>query len=299
MLWSAINISEGKDLEGLRCLARQLRRSKAYLADWSADPDHHRAVFSLVGSASQLPFAIEQIFHWAGEHIDLTKHTGEHPRLGAVDVVPFVPLSPEATPIEADELAHSVADNIAKKFNIPAFLYRDSGQLTLPEIRRGGPERLRQRMESGELAPTFGPRLPHPTQGVTVFGARTPLVAFNCLTDSTDLETAKLVAKDLRAANGGVPHLQVMAFPLASRGGVVQISMNILDPQGTPPHIAFLAVSQACAQRGLEVVSTELIGLVPQRALEDAFRHFLKLESFHSGQVAEWNLYHHHRLGED
>lgn len=299
MLWSAINISEGKNLEGLHELARQLRETDAKLADWSADPDHHRAVFSLVGTPSQLPDAIERIFVWANENIDLRRHEGEHPRLGAVDVVPFVPLSSDATAEDADHLAHSLAEHIANKFTIPIFLYRDSGQLTLPEIRRGGAARLRERMEAGELKPTFGPSLPHPSQGVSVFGARTALVAFNCITDSTDLETAKLVAKDLRAANGGIPHLQTLAFPLASRGGVAQISMNILDPRGTPPHIAFLAVSQACAQRGMEVVSAELIGLVPQRALEDAFRHFLKLESFHSGQVAEWNLHHHHHLGEE
>lgn len=294
VLWSAINISEGKDLEALNKLALALSGTGALLADWSADPDHHRAVFSLVGTPSDLHSSIEQIFHWADSHIDLADHAGEHPRLGAVDVVPFVPLSRSANTEIAHQAARQTAEDIAKKFNIPIFLYRDSSaegtRLTLPELRRGGSARLAQRMDNGELLPTFGPTAPHPRLGVSVFGARTPLVAYNCVTNCSDLEIGQAIARELRATNGGLPHLQALAFPLASRGGLIQISMNILDPQATPPHQAYLAVVDACKARGLEVIDTELIGLVPQSALEAAFKHFLKLGTFHSGQVAEWNI---------
>lgn len=298
--WSAINISEGRDLVGLRLLAERLVSSGASLADWSSDPDHHRAVFSLVGTASELERSIDEIFSWADEQIDLSKHRGEHPRLGAVDVVPFVPLSPDASGEEADRLAQSIGKVIAERFRLPVFLYRDSGSLTLPELRRGGPDKLRERLKCGDLKADYGPSTPHSRLGVSVFGARTPLVAFNCLTNSTDLELGKQIAAAIRATNGGIAHLQALAFPLASRGGLVQISMNILNPEQTPPHLAYSAVVQACAERGLAVVGTELIGLVPQKSLEAAFVHFLKLESFHSGQVAEWNLFHqNHHQGED
>lgn len=295
VLWSAINISEGKDLSGLVDLVAALSTKGARLADWSADPDHHRSVLSLVGTPFELATSIGQIFHWADTHIDLTSHRGEHPRLGAVDVVPFVPLSPDANTEIAHQAAQMIASDMAQKFNIPIFLYRDSSaegsRLTLPELRRGGSARLAERMAAGELQPTYGPALPHPRLGVAVFGARTPLVAYNCVTNTKDMEIGRAIAKELRATNGGLPHVQALAFPLASRQGLVQISMNILDPEETPPHLAYLAVVEACASRGLQVLDTELIGLVPKSALEAAFKHFMKLQSFHSGQVAEWNLY--------
>jgi glutamate formiminotransferase / 5-formyltetrahydrofolate cyclo-ligase len=302
ILWSAINISEGRDLEALQSLAFSLQSEGAQLADWSADTDHHRSVFSLVGSATQLSSAIEAVFRWAEQHIDLSRHAGEHPRLGAVDVVPFVPLSANATVESAHQVAESTAQFISQKFNIPSFLYRDSSQgqnpLTLPELRRGGLGRLGERMRDGTLKADFGPSEPHPQLGVTVFGARTPLVAFNCVLNTTNIEVGQQIAREIRASNGGTPHLQALAFQLESQGGAVQISMNILNPQETPPHIAYLAVCEASRKRALEVVSSELVGMLPLDSLEQAFCHFLKLDSFHTGQIAEWNLYSTHATGE-
>jgi len=293
-LWSAVNVSEGRDLGKLQQLEKILNTSDVQLADWSADPDHNRSVFSLVGTPSALLSAINLMVAWAERHLDLSSHSGEHPRLGAIDVVPFVPLSTDATVEWAHQTAQKVAQSIAINFNIPSFLYRDSTQkretLTLPELRRGGLERLQSLMEEGSLTPDFGPRTPHPKLGVSVFGARAPLVAFNCVLNTDSLEMGKEIAREIRASNGGVPHLQALAFRLESRSSAVQISMNILNPKETPPHIAYLAVCDACKKRDLEVVSSELIGLLPLESLEKAFCHFLKLESFHSNQIAEINL---------
>lgn len=297
VLWSAINISEGRDLESLTDLALRLERSRVCLADWSADFDHNRSVFSLVGTVETLALGIEEIFSWAQSHITLHTHSGVHPRLGAVDVIPFVPLSAGSSLEEAKKAALEIAPQIAEKFNIPTFLYRDSSStpspLTLPELRRGGLQRLQERMALGELRPDFGPAVAHASLGVSVFGARPPLTAFNCLLNTDQLDLGRAIAKEIRGSNGGVPHLQSLAFQLGSQQNRVQVSMNILNPQETPPHIAYLAVKQACQKRGLEIVKSELIGLVTLESLQRAFQHFLQLESFRPGQVAEWNLLHH------
>lgn len=294
VVWSAINISEGRDLKGLKALAEYLDSGGFGLADWSADPDHHRSVFTLVGTATALERGVEAIFAWVAQNLDLTSHSGVHPRLGAVDVVPFAPLSKATTIEDAQTIALRIASRIAERFVIPVFLYRESsttpGALTLPDLRRGGPEALKERMIAGELVPNFGPRIPHPTLGVSVFGARPPLTAFNCMIDSYDLEIGRSIAREIRASSGGVPHLQALAFPLESRNGQIQVSMNILDPEATAPHIAYLAVEQACQKRGLGITSSELIGLVPLSALESAFKHFLQLEGFQPNQTAERNL---------
>lgn len=294
ILWSAINISEGRDTKALQILVDKLGQTGAKLADWSSDSDHHRSVFSLVGTASELEQSIVQIFHWAENRVNLAQHAGEHPRLGAVDVVPFVPLSSAASVDHAREAAQRVAQKVAQKFNIPVFLYRQSSTseppLTLPNLRRGGPSKLRERLENGELRVDFGPTEPHPRLGVSIFGARTPLTAFNCVLNTKDLTLGKAIAREIRASNGGVPHLQALAFVLESRENLVQISMNILEPKETPPHVAYLAVAKACERRQLEIVDSELIGLLQIEALKQAFQHFLKLPTFHTGQIAEWNL---------
>lgn len=301
VLWSAINISEGKDRAAIEGLVASLRRDGVWVADWSLDPDHHRSVVSLVDSPAKLERGILTIYSWAKSHVDLRRHEGVHPRLGAVDVIPFVPLSTGATRQDAQDLAAEVARQVASEFEVPVFLYRESSlateQRTLPELRRGGLSGLTEKMQSGALAADFGPSMPHPSLGVSVMGARPPLTAFNCLLDTRDLTLGQEIAREVRASSGGLSHLQALAFPLASLGGQVQISMNLLNPQETPPHLAYLAVQAASARRGLQVVSSELIGLVPMQALEQAFQHFLQLGSFHQSQVAENNLWNHSTEG--
>ncbi len=293
-LWSAINISEGRKVEALGQLADALSSTGVSLADWSADADHNRSVFSLVGDQPTLLVGLRVIFAWATKHIDLGCHQGQHPRLGAVDVVPFAPLG--STDMEyTRQAARACATAISEEFSLPIFLYRESSPdkalpVTLPFLRRGGLNRLSQRLAEKEIQQDFGPNTPHPTLGVSVFGARPPLVAYNCVLDTSDLEIGKKVAARVRESGGGLPGLQALAFPLAARAGAVQISMNLLEPAKTPPHLAYLKVDQVAAEYGANVVSSELIGLVPEEALREAFRHFLKLDQLRPNQIAERNL---------
>lgn len=296
LIWSAINISEGQRAERLGALADRLSTagSGLILADWSADADHNRSVFSLIGDAEALRKGLVAIFDWAQDHLDLRQHQGHHPRLGAVDVVPFAPLG--ATTMEqAREAALLCAREISQRFGVPIFLYRESSPnqalpVTLPYLRRGGLPELAQRLERGDVKNDLGPSTPHPSLGVSVFGARPPLVAYNCVLDTTDLQIGKQIAARVRASAGGPAGLQALAFPLEQRGGAVQISMNLLDPGATPPHLAFLKVQDVAAEFGAAVTSSELIGMVPQEALRAAFRYFLKLDDLRAGQVAEENL---------
>lgn len=294
LIWSAINISEGRDVQALTELADSLTGSGLHLADWSADADHNRSVFSLVEDGEGLRKGLHAIFTWASEHIDLGRHQGHHPRLGAVDVVPFAPLGP-TTMEEAREVGWNCATEIARNFQIPIFLYRESSSsrdmpVTLPFLRKGGLEQLALRLGQGEVKNDLGPSQPHPRLGVSVFGARPPLVAYNCVLDTNDLAIGKLIAAQVRERGGGPRGVQALAFPLDNRGGAIQISMNLLEPGETPPHLAFLKVVEVAQQYGATVSSSELIGLVPQEALRAAFRHFLKLDDLRPNQVAEENL---------
>lgn len=294
LIWSAINISDGCRVEALTELADALQAAEIDLADWSADADHNRSVFSLIGDPDALLAGMRLIFAWAAEHIDLREHVGRHPRLGAIDVVPFAPLG-ETTMEQAKTVSRQCAEAIANEFEVPIFLYRESSAstelpLTLPYLRRGGLQALRERLQAGEVRNDFGPNLVHPQLGVSIFGARPPLVAYNCVLDTTNLEVGKSIASAVRESGGGLRGLQALAFPLAQRGGAVQISMNLIDPSVAPPHLAYLEVCKTAQQYGVAVTSSELIGLVPQEALRAAFRHFLKLDDLRPNQVVEENL---------
>lgn len=290
-IWSAINISEGRDLETLKELASRLKQQGVPLADWSADSDHHRSVFSLVGDGGELLKGLRIIFSWAEENLDLRTHLGQHPRLGAVDVVPFAPVGGTSM-TEVHKAVQMCTEAIAQEFKIPIFLYRESSvssdsPLTLPNLRRGGPTRLKERMESGELVPQFGPSSAHPQLGVSIFGARPPLVAFNCQLNTKDMDLGRSIAGAIRESGGGLKGLQALAFPLASRDNTVQISMNLIEPSTTPPHLAYLKVVEEAEKYNLTVVSSELVGLVPNDALKAAFSHFLKMPPLRPLQVVE------------
>lgn len=293
-IWSAINISEGQDLGCLKALALSLKKANVNLADWSADPDHNRSVFSLLDTASSLQKGIDIIFDWAFKNLNIATHSGQHPRLGAVDVVPFSPLD-QAGMQEAKEVARACAQSIAEKFGVPIFLYRDSSSdplhpLTLPQLRKGGLATLTAKLKSRQLNSSFGPAIPHPRLGVSVFGARPQLVAFNCMLDSADLDLGRAIAKKVRETGGGLDGVQALAFKLCSKKGAVQISMNLTKPEVTPPHLAYLKVVEEAGRLGIAVTSSELVGLVSDRALQAAFKHFLKIEALKPGQIAELNL---------
>ena len=287
MLQSAINLSEGRNPELLEQVRSCLGSVPgACLADLSMDPDHHRMVASLLGSPAALQQAVLRLFELADKHIDLRQHSGVHPRVGAIDVVPFVALG-TTPPQLADELAQSVAQSVAERFDVPVILYELSARrpenVALPDLRRGGLEGAAQRLAS--IAPDFGPARLHPRLGLTVMGARPPLVAFNVVLASADIGLARSLAAQLRKH----PGVRALGLWLDSRQ-LVQVSINLTRPEEFAMLEAFLAVQQGAAEAGVEVESSELIGLAPGSTFSGIARHFLKMKGLQGAQLLESNF---------
>lgn len=261
------------------------------LADLSMDPDHHRMVVSLLGKGPGLQQAILRLFEIADQEIDLSRHVGVHPRIGAVDVVPFVPLG--STPMqEAQSLALGCAEQVAQRFQLPVILYehsaRNPAHKNLPDLRRQG---LQERLL--ENAPDFGPVQLHPRLGATVMGARRPLVAFNVVLESQDLALAREIAKHLR----GLKSVRSLGLWLESQKRV-QVSLNLTDPDQVDLEEVFTRVSEQAGLRGVEVHSSELIGMAPAASFVKLARSRLKMLTIQPGQLLEWNLLHQESLHE-
>jgi len=261
----------------------------AHLLDFSSDRDHHRSVFTLVGRSRPLREAMLDLYSVVAEHVDLALHQGAHPRIGAVDVVPFVPLlgAPMAA---ARDLAGQVAEEVARRFEVPVYLYEESA--TRPErrslawLRRGGLEALREQISSPERCPDLGPRRVHPRLGATIIGARRPLVAFNVLLDTPDLDVARSVARRVRERDGGLRNLRALGIFLAERG-LAQVSMNLLEPDRTALYTAVEMVRMEARRFGARVLSTELIGLMPLQSLTQAAAYYLQSEDLGPERILE------------
>ncbi len=225
-------------------------------------------------------------------HVDLTKHEGAHPRLGAVDVIPFVPIR-GATAADCVALAKELGARLAEKHGLPVYLYEDAAtseaRRNLATIRKGEFEGLAEKMKSPEWKPDFGPDAPHPTGGATVVGARSPLVAYNINLGTADLSIADRIAKSIRHLSGGYRFVKAMGVKLEARG-IVQVSINMTNTEKTPLHRVFETVRSEAERFGVPVVGSEIIGLVPQAALVGAAEHYLRLESPASSQVLENKL---------
>ena len=290
------NFSEGRDPGVIEQLENSLTATQGVaLLDRHRDGDHHRCVLTVAGSVETMEKAAFAVVAKAAEVIDLQQHAGQHPRLGACDVLPFVPLS-GSTMEQCVRLAHRVGARIGEELRIPVFLYEEACERPfrkrLEQIRKGGPEALMKRMAADPAwAPDFGPAEPHPTAGVIAVGVRDPLIAFNVLLQSHDVSLAKEIAGSIRASNGGLPAVKAMGLELKSRG-CVQVSMNLTDYHQTPVHVAFEAVKRAAALKGVAVVKSELVGLIPQEALAQAEGHDLQLDVLTQTQTLE------HRLGQ-
>ncbi len=283
------NVSEGRDAGVVAMLAEAVRGGGSLLLDYSADPSHHRSVYTFVGEADAIEHSLLQLVRTAMAHVDLRAHRGVHPRIGAVDVVPLIPLA-GSTMAACIELSHRVGRRIADTFDIPIYLYEHSAtrpeRRRLEQIRRGNFEGLGPKMSLPGWAPDYGPSAPHPTAGTTVVGARMPLIAYNVNLDSADVAVAKAIAAAVRESSGGLPCVKALGLSLSHRK-LAQVSMNLTDFSQTPVETAFAAVEREAAARGVRVLESELIGLIPAAALEGTSAERLKLTGFTRSQVLE------------
>jgi len=287
------NLSEGRRPDLVQSFVRTVRGvSGVRLLDSSSDPSHNRSVLTMAGEAAPLKAAVLALFGEATRSIDLREHRGEHPRLGAVDVVPFVPIE-GVTMTQCVALARETAAEVAARFEIPVFLYEEAAtepsRRNLEDIRRGEFEGLAAKMASPEWAPDFGPARPHPTAGATVIGARMPLIAYNINLATDRLDVAKKIARSIRHSGGGFRYVKAMGIALEDRA-IVQVSINLTNYEETPLHQVFDAVRREAERHDVTVLESEIIGLTPQAALVSAAEHYLQLERFSPSQVLENRL---------
>ncbi len=287
------NISEGRDPARVREIADAVRAAPGVrLLDVSSDPAHNRSVLTFVGDAAAVRAGVSALFDAAIPRIDLTRHSGEHPRMGAVDVVPLIPIR-GATVADAVALSREVGAAIAARHAIPVFLYEDSAasesRRNLAEIRKGEFEGFGEKMKDSLWAPDFGPASPHPTAGAVAVGARAPLIAYNINLGTKDLRVADAIARAIRHIGGGFRFVKAMGVELADRGQV-QVSINMTNFRKTPLHRVFECVKSEAARYGVPIVGSEIVGLAPADALLMAAGHYLRLENLSSEQILELRL---------
>jgi glutamate formiminotransferase len=286
-LESVPNFSEGRNRATLDDLGAALG-GVAELLDVHADVDHNRSVFTVVGDESHLVVALLAAVACARDLIDLREHEGAHPRVGAADVVPLVPISPEDMP-RAREAGTEVARRIGDELGLPVFLYGELSPGRGPAFfRRGGPDELQRRIDAGELKPDFGPPRLHESAGAVLVGARRPLIAFN-VNLRGELETAREVAAVVRETGGGFPGVRALGLDLPS-AGLVQVSMNVEDWEAAALHDIVERVEQEALRRGAAVVGSELVGLMPAGAAAAAAGAMLRIEGFDPSRVLELRL---------
>jgi glutamate formiminotransferase len=282
------NISEGRRAGVIDACAAAIRTA-ARLLDVSSDAQHHRTVYTFVDDAEAVEAAVLALFACAIERIDLRQHAGGHPRIGAVDVVPFVPLT-GATMADCVALAERVGAEVARRHGLPVFLYEEAARRPerrrLEQIRRGEFERLGQKLSQPAWQPDFGPSVPHPTAGATVIGARPFLIAFNVNLDTRDLTIAKAIAARVRQSSGGLPCVKAMGVDLPDRG-IVQVSMNLTNYQQTSVLRAFDAVTREAAERGVGIASSEIVGLAPAAAVAGCTAQGLRLDGNLEDKILE------------
>jgi glutamate formiminotransferase len=285
-LESVPNFSEGRDRATIDALAGALSEH-AELLDVHSDPDHNRSVFTLVGEDDELVAALAAGVACAVERIDLRRHEGAHPRIGAADVVPIVPL-------ESSEMARAVraAQRVGERLSelgLPVFLYGELGGGNGPSFfRRGGPEELQRRVDAGEVAPSFGPRVLHPSAGGVLVGARRPLIAFN-VNLRGDVIAAREIAAVVRERGGGFPGVRALGLDLP-RAGVVQVSMNVEDWEAAALHEIVARIESEANARGVDVLGSELVGLMPAGAAVAAAGPVLRIDGFDPSRVLELRL---------
>lgn len=284
------NFSEGRDLQKIDKIVAPFRGKQGVkLLDYSNDEDHNRLVVTVVGEPEPLRDAVLEAIGVAVELIDLNHHQGQHPRMGAVDVVPFIPIR-GVTMEEAVALSKEVGKEVAKRYNLPVFLYEKSASAphreNLAAVRKGEFEGMAEKIKQPEWHPDFGLAERHPTAGTVAIGARMPLVAYNINLNTPSLEIAHDIAKKIRFIGGGLRYCKAMGVELKDRG-ITQVSINMTDYTRTALYRAFELVRVEARRYGVSIVGSEIIGLVPMEALIDTASYYLGLENFSMEQVLE------------
>jgi glutamate formiminotransferase / formiminotetrahydrofolate cyclodeaminase len=285
------NFSEGRDKSRVDAIIEAMKMDGVYLLDREMDADHNRCVITLVGDPVNIAEAAIRGVGKAAELIDLTKHTGAHPRLGAADVIPFIPIE-GVTLEDCVAMARLAGEEIWKRFKVPVYLYEAAAQTperqNLENVRRGQFEGIREEVKTNPARkPDFGDAALHPTAGATMVGARKFLVAYNVYFNTPDVDIAKKVAKAIRFSNGGLRYVKGMGVPVR---GLAQVSMNLTDTDQTPIARVFEYVKREAARYGVMPQSSEIVGLIPKKALEDAAEWFLQIENFDSSLILENRL---------
>ena len=288
------SVSQQKDPAAFQALVDTAKAAPGCtLLDVQTDGSHNRCVFTMVGAPEAMGEAAFQLCKRASEVIDLRKHQGQHPRMGATDVIPFVPQM-DMTVEECVALSKEVAQRIWEELRIPSFLYEDSASTpkrkNLAACRKGQFEGMPEKLLQPEWAPDFGERAVHPTAGITAIGARMPLIAFNVNLDTADVSIASRIAKAIRGSSGGFQYCKAIGILLEDRN-IAQVSMNMVNYEGTPLYYAYEMIRALADRYGVRILSSELVGLTPAKALVDCAEYYLKLENFHCReQVMEYHL---------
>uniref|UniRef100_A0A7C4VTX7 glutamate formimidoyltransferase n=1 Tax=Fervidobacterium thailandense TaxID=1008305 RepID=A0A7C4VTX7_9BACT len=293
LIESVPNFSEGRREEIVRQIIDEAYKyPKVKVLDWSMDKDHNRSVVTLVGEPDQLLDALFDMTKKAAELIDLRYHKGEHPRMGATDVIPLVPLI-GTTMEECVELSKKLGKRIGDELGIPVYLYERSAtrpeRENLAEIRKGEFEGFFEKIKDPKWIPDFGPNRVHETAGVTAVGAREFLIAFNVNLGTNNLEIADKIAKAVRHISGGFRYVKAIGVELKEKG-MVQVSMNLTNYKKSPIFRVFETIKREAQRYGVPVVSSEIIGMVPLQAVVETFAWYLQIDDFNAGRVIEQRL---------
>ena len=288
------NFSEGRNSENIETIVAPFRSKKGVkLLDYQTDADHNRMVVTVVGEPDALKAAVTEAVGCAIDVIDMRTHQGQHPRMGATDVVPFIPIK-KVSMDEAVAFSIEVARKTAEKYSLPIYLYEKSAsrpeRQNLAHIRKGQFEAMAEKIKQPEWKPDFGPQKIHPSAGVTAMGARMPLVAYNVNLDSGNLEIADEIAKRVRHISGGLRYCKGIGIELKDRGQV-QVSMNMTDYTRTALYRVFELIKIEARRYGVNVIGSEIVGLVPMEALIDTAAYYLGLEDFTMEQVLETRIW--------
>jgi glutamate formiminotransferase len=297
------NFSEGRKTETIAALARAIAAvPTSCVLDTHVDPDHNRSVITFVAAPEKIVDAAVAVVRRAAELIDMREHKGEHPRLGATDVLPFVPIR-GVTMEDCVKLAHQSGERIANELSIPVFFYERAAlkpdRVNLEDVRRGALELLREQIAvEPARAPDIGPLEVHETAGALAVGARPFLIAFNVNLKTHDVAVAKQIARTIRARHGGLPFVKALGFTLSARG-LVQVSMNLVNYETTGMTAAYNAVRDEAKRCGVEIANTEIVGLVPEKAFDRDAEYFQKLEDFSEDKIFEHRLQKCKEAGND